>query len=102
MQSAKLRPLVFAGPSGVGKSTLLSRLRKEFPNKTGFSVSHTTRSIRPSEVDGVNYHFVTEQEFQKLKEEGAFIETAVYSANNYGTSKQAVKSVQDAGKVGYH
>ncbi|KAG6861346.1 hypothetical protein C0995_001325 [Termitomyces sp. Mi166 len=93
-----LRPLVLFGPSGVGKSTLLSRLFAEFPDKFGFSVSHTTRSPRPGEVDGKQYHFVTAQRFRELLPQGAFIEHAEFSGNFYGTSFQAVRSVQELGR----
>ncbi|KAJ3849361.1 guanylate kinase/L-type calcium channel beta subunit [Lentinula lateritia] len=93
-----LRPLIMSGPSGVGKSTLLQRLFAEYPDKFGFSVSHTTRAPRPGEVDGEQYHFVTREKFLALKQEGAFIESAEFSGNFYGTSFQTVKEVQDRGR----
>ncbi|KAG6899873.1 hypothetical protein C0993_005843 [Termitomyces sp. T159_Od127] len=93
-----LRPLVLSGPSGVGKSTLLSRLFAEFPDKFGFSVSHTTRSPRPGEVDGKQYHFVTTQCFRELLQQSAFIEHAEFSGNLYGTSFETVRSVQELGR----
>lgn len=93
------RPLVICGPSGSGKSTLLKKLFKEFPDTFGFSVSHTTRKPRPGEENGVHYHFVSVEEMQAAIENGEFIETAVFSGNMYGTSKQAVENVQQQGKV---
>ncbi|KAF8074806.1 guanylate kinase/L-type calcium channel beta subunit [Lyophyllum atratum] len=93
-----LRPLVLSGPSGVGKSTLLQRLFAEFPDKFGFSVSHTTRSPRPGEVDGKQYHFSTPQRFKNLLQEGAFIEHAEFSSNFYGTSFETVRQVQQLGR----
>ncbi|KIL69490.1 hypothetical protein M378DRAFT_119670 [Amanita muscaria Koide BX008] len=93
-----LRPLVISGPSGVGKSTLLKRLFLEFPDKFGFSVSHTTRDPRPGEIDGNHYHFVTRQKFLDLVQEGAFIEHAQFSGNHYGTSFEAVRLIQQQGK----
>ncbi|KAH6916222.1 guanylate kinase [Coprinopsis sp. MPI-PUGE-AT-0042] len=93
-----LRPLVLSGPSGVGKSTLLTRLFAEFPDKFGFSVSHTTRGPRPGEVDGQHYHFVPREHFQKLIEEKAFIEHAEFSGNFYGTSFETVRHVQQQGR----
>ncbi|KAJ3711223.1 guanylate kinase [Lentinula raphanica] len=93
-----LRPLVLSGPSGVGKSTLLKRLLAEFPDKFGFSVSHTTRSPRPGEQDGVQYHFVTREKFLDLLQENAFIEHAEFSGNFYGTSFQTVKEVHERGR----
>eukprot|EP00005_Dracoamoeba_jomungandri_P002122 CAMPEP_0174254480 /NCGR_PEP_ID=MMETSP0439-20130205/3796_1 /TAXON_ID=0 /ORGANISM="Stereomyxa ramosa, Strain Chinc5" /LENGTH=185 /DNA_ID=CAMNT_0015336083 /DNA_START=12 /DNA_END=566 /DNA_ORIENTATION=- len=94
-----LRPLVVAGPSGAGKSTLIRKLMDEFPAKFGFSVSHTTRGIRPGEEDGKHYHFVDRETFEQKVSEGNFIEHAEYSGNLYGTSFSAVSDVQDAGKI---
>jgi guanylate kinase len=79
------RPLVLCGPSGSGKSTLLQRLFAEFPHKFGFSVSHTTRSPRPGEVDGKHYHFTTREAMTEAIANGEFIETAEFSKNLYGT-----------------
>ncbi|KIM45003.1 hypothetical protein M413DRAFT_442959 [Hebeloma cylindrosporum] len=93
-----LRPLVLSGPSGVGKSTLLKRLFAEFPDKFGFSVSHTTRNPRPGEVNGTQYHFVTAQRFKDLIDENAFIEHAEFSGNFYGTSFETVRQVQEQGR----
>jgi len=93
-----LHPLVLSGPSGVGKSTLLQRLFLDFPNKFGFSVSHTTRQPRPGEVNGKQYHFVTPQQFKDLIHDGAFIEHAEFSGNLYGTSFDAVRQVEQQGR----
>ncbi|EAU90287.1 guanylate kinase [Coprinopsis cinerea okayama7 len=93
-----LRPLVLSGPSGVGKSTLLKRLFADFPDKFGFSVSHTTRAPRPGEEDGTHYHFVAQDHFRKLLDEKAFIEHAEFSSNFYGTSFEAVRRVQQQGR----
>ncbi|KIK09053.1 hypothetical protein K443DRAFT_672090 [Laccaria amethystina LaAM-08-1] len=93
-----LRPLVLSGPSGVGKSTLLNRLFSEFPDKFGFSVSHTTRSPRPGELHGKQYFFVTHQKFKDLIQEGAFMEYAEFSSNFYGTSFATVRQVEQQGK----
>ncbi|XP_030029395.1 guanylate kinase isoform X2 [Manduca sexta] len=93
------RPLVLCGPSGSGKSTLLKRLLKEFPDKFGFSVSHTTRGPRPGEKDGVHYHFTNKTDMTAAIERGEFIESATFSGNMYGTSKQAVNDVRRTGKI---
>ncbi|CAH2050275.1 unnamed protein product, partial [Iphiclides podalirius] len=93
------RPLVLCGPSGSGKSTLLKRLLKEFPDKFGFSVSHTTRAPRPGEKDGIHYHFTDKNEMMAAVEKGDFIETATFSGNMYGTSKHAVEQVRRTGKI---
>ncbi|KZT56876.1 guanylate kinase [Calocera cornea HHB12733] len=92
------RPLVMSGPSGTGKSTLLKRLFDEFPDKFGFSVSHTTRAPRPGEEDGKAYHFVSKEKFEELISQNAFLETAKFSSNYYGTSVQAVKDVMQQGR----
>ncbi|KAL7280816.1 guanylate kinase [Trametes coccinea BRFM310] len=93
-----LRPLVISGPSGVGKSTLLKRLFAEFPDKFGFSVSHTTRAPRAGEVDGKDYHFVSQDNFKDLISRGAFIEHAQFSGNFYGTSFMAVREIENSGR----
>ncbi|XP_023947653.1 guanylate kinase isoform X2 [Bicyclus anynana] len=93
------RPLVLCGPSGSGKSTLLKRLLKEFPDKFGFSVSHTTRGPRPGETDGVHYHFTTVEEMKAAIDRGEFIENAIFSGNMYGTSKRAVEDVRRQEKI---
>ncbi|CAH2989458.1 unnamed protein product [Chilo suppressalis] len=93
------RPLVLCGPSGSGKSTLLKRLLKEFPDKFGFSISHTTRNPRPGEKDGVHYHFTSKSDMKAAIERGEFIETATFSGNMYGTSKKAVDDVRLTGKI---
>ncbi|KAF7419095.1 hypothetical protein HZH68_001748 [Vespula germanica] len=92
-------PLVIAGPSGSGKSTLLKRLFEEFPDKFGFSVSHTTRNPRSGEEDGKHYYFTNKEEMQRQIDNGEFLETASYSGNLYGTSKLAVENVQRTGKI---
>jgi Guanylate kinase len=80
------RPVVFAGPSGVGKGTLIKMLMTRFPNdQFGFSVSHTTRKPREREVNGVDYHFTTVEQMKKEISEGKFIEHAEVHGNYYGT-----------------
>jgi len=93
-----LRPLVISGPSGVGKSTLLQRLFSDYPDKFGFSVSHTTRPPRPGETNGKQYHFVTRENFTQLLDEGAFIEHAEFSGNFYGTSFMTVREITGTGR----
>ncbi|CAG8463139.1 5204_t:CDS:2 [Diversispora eburnea] len=94
----QLRPIVVSGPSGSGKSTLLKRLFQDYPDKFGFSVSHTTRSPRPGEIDNVHYHFVTREKFKELIEKNYFLEYTEFSNNLYGTSIAAVKEVAQQGK----
>ncbi|XP_034656446.1 guanylate kinase [Drosophila subobscura] len=93
------RPLVLCGPSGSGKSTLLKLLFAEFPNTFGFSVSHTTRSPRAGEQDGVHYYFVDRADMEEAIASDEFIETAEFTGNLYGTSKAAVREIQKQGRV---
>ena len=81
---------VISGPAGAGKSMIVKRLTEKHPD-VGVSVSCTTRAPRPGEVDGVNYHFVSEERFQTLVEEGAFYEWAHVHQNHYGTLKSTVQ-----------
>ncbi|KAG9072895.1 guanylate kinase [Linnemannia hyalina] len=97
--SAPSRPIVISGPSGAGKSTFLKRLFAEYPDKFGFSVSNTTRNPRAGEVDGVDYNFLTREEFLAGVARGDFIEHAEFSGNMYGTTVQGVKSVGDKGRI---
>ena len=83
-------PFVVAAPSGTGKTTVC-RLALERDELLDFSVSHTTRSPRAGEKDGVDYRFVSAAEFRRLVEEGAFVEHAEYNAENYGTSHEALR-----------
>ncbi|XP_068637568.1 guanylate kinase 1-like isoform X2 [Aristolochia californica] len=92
------KPVVISGPSGVGKGTLISKLMKDFPSTFGFSVSHTTRSPRENEKDGVHYHFSERSIMEKDIRDGKFLESANVHGNLYGTSIEAVEAVTDSGK----
>ncbi|MBC7326986.1 guanylate kinase [bacterium] len=81
---------VLSGPSGVGKDTILSELLKT-DLKIRKCVTYTTRSPRPTEIDGVDYKFITLEEFNRLKEEGAFLEWAEVGGNFYATPKDFVE-----------
>jgi guanylate kinase len=97
-ESGKRRgiPFVVAAPSGTGKTTVCRRVVDRNEGIL-FSVSHTTRAIRETETDGVDYHFVTAEEFQRLAEAGAFVESAIYNGNHYGTSWESVEPQLAAG-----
>ena len=77
--------LILSSPSGAGKTTLTRRLEERFP-ELRFSISHTTRTPRPKEVDGQDYHFVERKAFESLVDSGAFLEWAEVHGNLYGTS----------------
>lgn len=88
--------VVMSGPSGVGKSTVISELlakRKDIH----FSVSYTTRSPRTGEQDGVNYNFVSRQEFERMISENELLEYAEYVNNYYGTSIKVIRDKLEAG-----
>ena len=84
------RLIVLCGPAGVGKGTVLGRVREQHP-QIWLSVSATPRKPRPGEVDGVNYFFMTEQEFLAKEDAGEFLETAdVFGLAHYGTPVKPV------------
>ncbi|MBR1835946.1 MAG: guanylate kinase [Kiritimatiellae bacterium] len=89
--------LVIAAPSGAGKSTLVGMLRREFP-LFEYSVSCTTRAPRGEEKDGVAYHFLSREEFERRVAAGDFLEHAVVHGNLYGTLKSAVEGPMAAGR----
>jgi guanylate kinase len=78
--------LVITGPSGVGKGTLIRGLLEQIPGLE-LAVSATTRRPRDGEVNGVHYHFLSEQDFDRRVAAGEFIEHAEYAGNRYGTLK---------------
>ncbi|MGH2870988.1 MAG: guanylate kinase [Solirubrobacteraceae bacterium] len=75
---------VITGPSGVGKGTLIRELTARLP-ELRLSISATTRAPRPGEADGVDYHFMDADEFERRVRAGEFVEHATYSGNRYGT-----------------
>lgn len=89
--------IVLAGPSGVGKSTVVRWVRDHDPH-VWFSVSATTRAPRPGEVDGENYHFITRERFEQMIADNAFLEWAEYAGNLYGTPLQPLLDHQAQGR----
>ena len=87
---------VISAPSGAGKSTLCNGLMGANPN-IKFSVSYTTRQPRPGEVNGIHYNFVAEAEFQKMADNGEFLEWARVHNNYYGTSRKAIEDMLSSG-----
>ena len=88
--------IVISGPSGVGKGTIYSQLLKNDPSLT-FSVSVTTRAPRPGETEGVDYFFISDEEYQKLVDEDAFLEHADVHGHRYGTLKSQVLDRMEKG-----
>ena len=89
--------IIISGPSGVGKSTVCSRVREMFP-ELQFSISCTTRKPRPGEVDGVHYYYLSKEEFEKRIANGDFIEYARVFDNIYGTLASEVIDRVTAGQ----
>ena len=87
---------VITGPSGVGKGSLISLLRDRIP-ELELSTSATTRAPRVGEKDGVDYHFLEQEEFLRRVEAGEFLEHAAYSGNHYGTLRSEVEGRIEAG-----
>ncbi len=84
---------VVSGPSGSGKSTLIRRVLKSLPD-VRFSVSHTTRQKRESEVEGRDYYFTSQEKFRKMISRGEFLEHAIVHRNAYGTSMREIRKAE--------
>ena len=84
--------IVLSSPSGAGKTTITKKISQKYP-KIKISISHTTRKPRPNESDGVDYHFVSKDKFEKLIGNDSFYEYAKIFDNYYGTSKQSVNKL---------
>ena len=93
----KGKTFIIAGPSGVGKGTIIKKLF-EGRNDLYFSVSATTRAPRPGEIDGVDYHFISRERFEEWTDRNAFLEHAEFVGNCYGTPKKYVDEAMDSGK----
>lgn len=91
--------IIIAGPSGVGKGTVISHLKELHP-EWEYPISATTREPRPGEEDGVVYHFVSRDEFERMIEEGELLEYAVvHQEEYYGTLKEPIISALKQGKI---
>ncbi len=93
----KGRLIVISGPSGTGKTSICNELLRRLPN-AAWSVSATTRPKRANEADGESYHYVSPEEFAAMKERGAFLETAEFVGNQYGTPAAPVLKAVDQGR----
>lgn len=89
--------VIISSPSGAGKTTLARRLLTEFP-RVEFSVSYTTRKPRKNEVEGRDYHFVNDQQFDRMIDAGEFAEWAHVHGNRYGTGRQTVERALSGGR----
>ena len=90
---------IVSGPSGTGKGTIMTEYFKRYPNDLSFlSVSATTRTPRPGEIDGQNYYFLSKDEFEKMISEDGLAEWAEFCGNYYGTPKKPVNDMIAEGK----
>ena len=87
---------IISGPSGCGKTSLVEALIKTTKNLC-VSVSHTTRAPRPDETNGINYYFISIDEFKEMVKQNAFVEHAMVFDNHYGSSSQLIKENLDEG-----
>ena len=90
--------IILSGPSGVGKNCVRQEIMNSGKLELTYSISMTTREKREKEVDGVDYYFVSEEEFQKNIEAGNFLEWAYFVGHHYGTPKDKVEKLRDEGK----
>lgn len=99
MSASDKRPLVLviSGPSGVGKDTVVNRLKESIP-AAHFAITATTRPPRPGEREGVDYHFLSEAEYDRLLAEDGFLERASVYSSRYGVPKDEVTSAVEKGR----
>ena len=90
--------VILSGPSGVGKGTVRHHIMREHRVDLVYSISMTTREKRDKETDGVDYYFVSKEEFQRNIDEGNFLEWAEFVGNRYGTPKDKVEELRNQGK----
>lgn len=98
MTKNKAKLIIFTGPSGVGKGTILTDFFKKADNKIVYSISNTTRNPRDGEINGMHYFFVSKEEFEQMINDNQFLEHACYSENYYGTNKKFVDEKIQEGK----
>lgn len=90
--------IILSGPSGVGKGTVRKYIMDNFDVDFSYSISMTTRKPREKEVDGVDYYFVSPEEFQRNIDEGNFLEWEEFVGNRYGTPRNKVEELRNQGK----
>ncbi|MBF0298821.1 MAG: guanylate kinase [Oligoflexia bacterium] len=96
MNKAENKLIIIVAPSGAGKSTLIKKIHKDF-EAIKESVSFTTRKMRPGDIEGVSYFFISKEEFQEKIKNDDFLEWAQVHSNYYGTSKSFIKKQLDIG-----
>lgn len=91
--------VVISAPSGCGKDTIINEIVKEMGNEASISVSMTTRDMRPGEAEGVNYYYVSREQFEENIRNGEMLEYTTYGSNYYGTPVGPVKEKLKNGKI---
>src|SRR5579872_6227731 len=89
---------IISAPSGSGKSTLVHRLMQTMPDQLTFSISYTTRPPRPTETNGVDYIFISREEFVRRLDQGEFLEHAQVFENYYGTHRSTFEQAAHQGR----
>ena len=90
--------IVISGPSGVGKGTVIKEVMKDSSLNLSYSVSMTTREKREGEEEGVNYYYVTREQFEKTRDEGGLLEWTEFVGNYYGTPLSEIRRLRGEGK----
>lgn len=90
--------IVISAPSGAGKTTIIREVMKDLPDME-FSVSTTTRLPRPGETHGKDYYYVSEEEFDRIRESDGFLEWALVHGTYYGTGKKEIDRIKSSGKI---
>jgi len=90
--------VIISGPSGVGKDTIIDAMRRSPRDDRHYVITCTTRDMRWYEEDGVDYHFLTAEEFQELRDQGGFLEASEVHGNWYGTPRNQVAEALAAGR----
>ena len=90
--------IVISGPSGVGKGTVIKEVMKDSELNLSYSVSMTTREKREGEQEGVNYYYVTREQFEKTRDEGGLLEWTEFVGNYYGTPLSEIERLRSEGK----
>lgn len=92
--------ILFTAPSGAGKTTIVRHLLARYPEQLAFSISATTRSCRPHEVDGKDYYFISSEDFEAKVQAGEFVEwEEVYEGLRYGTLRSEIERIWQLGKA---